>query len=135
MLLDMSINVYISCEHIRHVTLTRHLRKDDTRKLCNRTPNKIASGIKIVVEGGCPTSDRVIHDCDKTINAMWIIYQAKGAIVPGLNDRNGESNSSDGIGRYVGRWARNLNTWSIGWLYHDTETSKVRELAGYQWLR
>ena len=55
--LDMSLNTDIKYAHTRHVALTRHLGKDDARKFCNHTPNRIASGIKRIVEGRCPSSE------------------------------------------------------------------------------
>ena len=92
MALDNSLNADIKWSRDKYVALTRHLPKDDWRKFCNRTPKSISRGIKRLIDTEdtvCPTSQRIVQDCDKALELMWIVYKADGAIVPGLANHNG----------------------------------------------
>ena len=87
--LDNSLNADMKRAHDRHVALTMHLRNDDPMKFSNRTPKAISRGIKRIVESvdhGCPSSPRIIQDCDKVLDAMWTVCNAKGESVRGLAD-------------------------------------------------
>ena len=40
-------------------------------------------------ETGVPSSERIIHDCDKALDSMWTVYKCDGAVVEDLCNRNG----------------------------------------------
>ena len=117
--LDNSLNADVKRAHDRHVGVTMHLPKDDARKFSNRTPQAISRGIKRIVESvdhGCPSSSRIIQDCNKALDAMWAVYNAEGGIVPGLADRNGIRYSTSGTGGHGGVRVKNEECDEMGWL-------------------
>ena len=117
--LDNSLNADVKRAHDRHVGVTMHLPKDDARKFSNRTPQAISRGIKRIVESvdhGCPSSARIIQDCNKALDAMWAVYNAEGGIVPGLADRNGIRYSTSGTGSHGGVRVKNEECDEMGWL-------------------
>ena len=97
--LSMSLNNDVKTGHNFHCALTSHLAQNDERKFSMKTPKMIARGIKRLVEGrseGVPSSERIIHDCDQALNAMRIVMEHNGAIVPGLADQNGHRYTTTG---------------------------------------
>ena len=71
-----------------------------------KTPKLIARGIKRLLENEWEervlTSARIIHDCGLALDAMYIVYQAGGAIVSELANRNGDRYIKDGTIMLVG---------------------------------
>ena len=51
-------------------------------------------------EVGSLTSTRIIQDCDRALDSMWSVFNAKGRMVPGLANRNGHCfNRNNSFGR------------------------------------
>ena len=68
---------------------------------------------------GVPSSERIVQDCERAVNAMRIVCENKGRVVPGLADRNGHRYTREGTNgpggdrkkNYVlqeGRWVHPL---------------------------
>ena len=53
-------------------------------------------------EVGSPTSARIIQDCDRALDSMEKVYEAKGMMVPGLANRNGHRFNRNGSFRRGG---------------------------------
>ena len=97
------------------------------------TPKSISSGIKRLFEctdgEGVPNSCRIIQDCDKAWDSMWTVYENKGAIVPGLADRNGIRYSKSGTGKWGGKRVKGEMT-SGKWLENGAQQAKLEAQLG-----
>ena len=129
--LDNSLNQDIKLAHMFHCAITSDLPAHDERKFSNSTPKIIARGIKRLMEGhspedGVPSSKRIIEDCDRALTAMRIVCEHKGAIVPGLADRNGIRYAKEGTNGRGGprEKCRQLQAASC---VHPSVTSLVNE--------
>jgi hypothetical protein len=81
-----------------HVTITSHLPKDDPRKFSFATPKEISRAYLRLVDpnnGGAPSSQRIIQDCEKWVRSLDKIRKAGGNIVEGFG-RNGHRECSQG---------------------------------------
>jgi len=77
----------------RHILHTSHLPEEDPRKFSLTTPSRGASAYKRVLLG-CPSSKRIVQDCNKVVRNMVVIHKHKGAVVQGLALRNGHRQQS-----------------------------------------
>ena len=105
--MDMSLNWDVKSSHNFHCAITSDLDEEDERKFSMKTPKMIARGIKRLFEyhlpaEGVPCSSRIIHDCDQALRAMKIVCDHRGAIIPGLANRNSHRYTSDGTNRQGG---------------------------------
>ena len=84
--LDNSLNQDIQVSLSLHCAITAHLPDADSRKFSMRTPKTIVEGIDKIwgAEGDIPNSKRIMHDCDKALNAFGVVYRAGGYMVPEL---------------------------------------------------
>ena len=51
--------------------------------------------------GGTPSSDRIIEDVDRALEALLIFFRANDAAVEGLADKNGHRRKEVGEGKSV----------------------------------
>ena len=73
-------------------------------------------------DAGPPTSDRIVHDVLQVIEALYIVYKAKGNIVPGLCDRNGQRNTEGQRGQWGGKRVKSLTIDKDTWLESHAAT-------------
>ena len=74
-----------------------------------------------------PSSERIVHDCDKALLAFGAVYKHNGGMVPGLANRNGHRNVAEG--RNTAGWGgvriKNLLIAEIGrWLHEHAVSAK-----------
>ena len=102
--LDNSLNYDVQSSHVHHCAVTAHLDENDVRKHSLKTPTRISRGIHRIFNhpNGVPSSDRIIHDVYLAFEAFRIVYEAGGAMVPQLCDRNGGRRDAGGNGRQHG---------------------------------
>ena len=69
-----------------------------------KTPTRIFRDIHHIVDHayGVPSSNHIIHDVYLAFEAFRIVYEAGGAMVPQLCDRNGGRRDAGGNGRQHG---------------------------------
>ena len=99
MCLDMSLNKDVRESFRMHVSITQHLDSSHCQRFSGSSPNQIVSSIFRLTKpdetGVVPTSKRIMEDIDRLDYAMKEIMNAKGAIVPGLCERNGDRKHVD----------------------------------------
>ena len=83
---DSHLNQDLHSAHDHHVTLTNHLDDQDPRKFDGSTPKRIASSYNRLL-AICPTSDRVLQDCSRVLDAFQAVYDAKGVILEEVGER------------------------------------------------
>ena len=92
-----------------HVMLTSLLEKDDPRRFSKGTPKKIVQSISRLwwqENGVSPKPDRIIQDINRLQENLRTVYDADGAVVIGVVDRNGHR-KRNGVGRQF--WPRKEN--------------------------
>ena len=99
MCLDMSLNKDVRESFRMHVSITQHLDKSNCQRFSGSSPQEIASSILRLTNpdttGVVPTSKRIMEDVDCINYALKEIMRAKGAIVSGLCERNGDQKHVD----------------------------------------
>ena len=67
------------------------------------TPKEISRGLKRTWESkmGTPSSARIIQDVDLALKVLEIVYNANGAVVEGMADRNGHRRKLVDEGKFV----------------------------------
>ena len=66
--------------------------KERIMRFSYSTPREIAWGLKRVWDskiGGMPSSERIVDDIYRALEALLIVFRANGAAVEGITDRNG----------------------------------------------
>jgi hypothetical protein len=116
--LDNSLNHDLKSSHLHHCAVTAHLPNNDLRKHSMSTPKLIERGILRIWNNpmGPPSSERIIHDCFLVLDAFDQVYKAKGAMVPGLCDRNGIRYNSKGTKQHGGARTKSYTITSDIWL-------------------
>lgn len=120
--LDNSLNNDIQSSLSLHCAITAHLPDDDPRKYSFSTPSTIVSGIKHLYgndTGNVPSSRRIIHDCNKALQAFGVVHKYGGGMVPGLANRNGHRNLVEG---------RNTEGWG------GVRIKNILVAENYRWL-
>jgi hypothetical protein len=116
--LDNSLNNDIKSSHYHHCAVTAHLPINDNRRHSMATPKTIDRGIRRIWDNpdGPPSSKRIVHDCIQAIEAMALVYKAKGSIVPGLCNRNGNRYDRMGTLQHGGARVKKETITSDIWL-------------------
>ena len=119
-----------------HVTLTSLLPKDDPRRFSKGTPKKIVQSIKRLwndVDGVSPKPSRIIQDINRLQENLKTVYDADGAVVIGVVDRNGHRRRN-GVGKKY--WARKENQVALSieqlGLHPDCQQA-VQEVHDKEW--
>jgi hypothetical protein len=103
-----------------HCAATAHLPDDDSdpRKFSLSTPQRGDHAYFRVLDG-VPTSERIVQDCTRWEENLWAIFRAKGALVPGIGNREGRRRDQAPIKR-GGRRVRNPDDgWVQRWMHPD----------------
>jgi hypothetical protein len=98
MSLDETLNTDIHESAPYHVTITSHLPNDDPRKYSFSIPKEIFRAYLRLVDplnGGAPSSTRIVQDCEKWIRSLGKIRKAGGKMVQGFG-RNGHRERRQG---------------------------------------
>ena len=85
---DTSLNRDLHCSVEKHVAYTSTLSKDDKEQFSMATPKRAAYAYIRCLQV-CPRSKRIVQDTLKTLAAYQTVYDAKGAVVEGLGNREG----------------------------------------------
>ena len=129
--LDNSLNNDIQSALSLHCAITAHLPDDDIRKFSFSTPSTIVSGIRRIYNNATgsdvPSSKRIVQDCKKALVSFGVVYEHRGAMVPGLANRNGHRNIA--AGRNTSAWGgvrvKNLLVAEVGrWPHEDAVSAK-----------
>ena len=82
---DNSLNADVKRSYDYHCMVTAKLGDKYTRKFSMKTPKLIAREIKRLIENewdkGVSGTERIIHDCNLTLDIMYTVYQSGGSIV------------------------------------------------------
>ncbi|KAF0703228.1 hypothetical protein AaE_015483, partial [Aphanomyces astaci] len=121
---DASLNKDVDdCFH-RHRVMTQQLDKDDPRKFCSSTPNRLDSAYVRIMDPtlgphqGCPTSERIIQDVTKCFsNHLLAVINASGTVVQGLGSRSGLRNTVRN-GGWGGTSTKSLGL-ALRWVHDD----------------
>ena len=65
----------------RNVALTYFLPDDDPMKYSFRTPNNAERAIDRTIKAGCPSSQRILEDCNSCLRNFERIIKAKGCYI------------------------------------------------------
>jgi hypothetical protein len=90
--LDTSLNQDIHKSAKKHNLLSMAIRTHGVSDNCLfllATPKEAARCYKRILDpitGVVPTSERILQDVNKAINALQVIFEAEGVYVPGLAD-------------------------------------------------
>ena len=134
--LDNSLNNDIQSALSLHCAITAYLPDDDERKFSFATPLTIVSGIRRIYNdptcSNVPCSKRIVQDCEKALTAFGAVYEHRGAMVPGLANRNGHRNIA--AGRNTAGWGgvrvKNLLVSEVNrWLHADAVSAKNSRTA------
>ena len=75
---DNSLNVDVKRSHDYHYFVTAKLGDKDSRIFLMKTPKLIARGIKRLIEHewykGVPGTERIIYDCDLSLDVIYTVY-------------------------------------------------------------
>ena len=80
--MDNSLNADFKRPYDKYCVVTYHYKNIDRRKFSMSTPRLIARRIHLLVENkeeGVLNSERIFHDCDKALDAMYTVYFANTA--------------------------------------------------------
>ncbi|ETV77439.1 hypothetical protein H257_08856 [Aphanomyces astaci] len=90
---DASLNKDVDDCFQRHRVMTQQLDKDDPRKFCSSTPNRLDSAYLRIMDPtlgphqGCPTSERIIQDVTKCFsNHLLAVINASGLALRWVHD-------------------------------------------------
>jgi len=121
-----------------HVTLTSLLPKEDSRRFSKGTPKQIVDAVRRLWDpqdggGVAPKANRIIQDVLGVQKSLRKVFDADGAVVLGVVDRNGHRRR-DGVGRQY--WPRKdtqfaLSIEELG-LHPDCQEA-VTELHDSEW--
>jgi hypothetical protein len=121
---DTNLNQDLHLSVMIHSLLTDVLPKEDAKKFSMATP-KLGTNAYLRVLKGSPSSKRIIQDCNKVLESMKEIYDAKGCLVEGLGDRNGVRRvmKGDTKNKNGGVRVKNLNLYDHKqyWLHPDAK--------------
>ena len=90
---DSHLNQDLHSAHDHHVSLTRHLDDADPRKFDGSTPKRMSASYTRLLTM-CPTSERVVQDCTRVLDAFQAVYDAKGVILDEFGERSGRRSVS-----------------------------------------
>ena len=86
----------------------------------------------IDAEEGVPCSERIIHDCDKALSAMEIVYENGGEIVPGLANRNGDRYSKRGTKKHGGKINKGYVLKDCRWVHPLARSARSEKQRNVQ---
>ena len=66
---------------------------------------------------GVPSSKRIIEDCDRALDSMRTVMEHRGAIVPGLANRNGHRYSKSGTKSHGGATVKKEELQRCKWIH------------------
>jgi len=120
--LDMSLNNSIKGVHDYHCAVTGRLNDKDVHKFSMNTSKWILHGMFYMVNKpdnsiGLPCSRLMMHNCNQALDAIKIVYKHRGAIVPGLADRNSVHYSTADTGKHGSNRVKNEELKECGWLH------------------
>ena len=89
--LNNSLNNDIKSTYLHHCVVTAHLQSNNILGHSKASPKSIDPIIRRIWDNpkGPPSSKRIVHDFLQAIEAVDLVYEAKGCIVPGFCNRNG----------------------------------------------
>lgn len=121
---DCSLNKDVDDLFIQHKAWTNSLPESNPKRFSKSTPARQDHGYLRLLDpihgplGGTPTSKRIIQDVEKCMgNHLLKIIAAKGAIVPGLGNRNGRRRV-DGIVKRGGKRSKGAYR-PVSWVHPD----------------
>ena len=85
-----------------------------------------------IQEEGVPYSERIVHDCDKALSAMEIVYENGGEIVPGLANRNGDRYSKRGTKQHGGKRNKGYVLKDCRWVHPLARSARSEKQRNVQ---
>lgn len=104
--LDSCLNKDIHEAVNKHIQLTTGFKKDDERKFRIETPLHGSRSYRRILDpsesGIAPTSQRIIEDTNSVLKSILMIIEAKGTVVPDINNRARRRREQGVIGTHWG---------------------------------
>jgi hypothetical protein len=141
--LDASLNKDVDDAAHRHIVFTHCLEDDNPQKFTMSTPHKGSRAYQRVwnspavpafetgeiVEGGAPSSTRIIQDIDKFLLSAHTIFRHKGIVVDGLGTRHGHRNEIGISQKRGGARKKGVDLPDDSFIHPDARSARMDALS------
>jgi hypothetical protein len=84
---DNSLNQDLHMGVNRHCSITQEMSEDDPRKFSLSSPARGLHAYRRVLEG-CPSSERILKDCERVLTSLEVVRKKNGILCPELGSTN-----------------------------------------------